>query len=59
MTRKHYIAIAKIIKDNTYIVNGNEKVLDKHEVIKSLCKVLKIDNSLFDRQRFINACNDK
>ena len=57
MTRKDYIKIARIIKDNT--INGNELKylsINKDSLIEDLCIILKEDNSLFDRQRFIDAC---
>ena len=53
MTRKDYVMIAKIIKDNKL---NDTKYLIKDSLIDDLCVVLKQDNSLFDRQRFINAC---
>ena len=52
MTRKDYIKIARIISKARICKN----TLDSNELISDLCIVLKEDNSLFDRQRFINAC---
>ena len=58
MTRKIYIAVAKIIKDNTLI---KSKVMlptiNKTALVSELCTMFKADNSLFDRQRFIDACD--
>ena len=57
MTRKDYIKIARIKKDNT--INGNELKylsINKDSLIEDLCIILKEDNSLFDRQSFIDAC---
>ena len=59
MTRKDYIKIARVIKDNT---SNNEDIsysssrLYKYNLIDDLCIVFKQDNNLFDRQRFIDAC---
>ena len=53
ITRKDYVRFAKIIKDNKL---NDTKYLIKDSLIDDLCVVLKQDNSLFDRQRFINAC---
>ena len=57
MSRKHYRTLARIIKDNLITINHNE-VIDSHSFIVDLCDMLKQDNSLFDKERFINACND-
>jgi len=59
MTRKDYIKIARVIKDNTsvtYIDNGTIANVVKDSLIDDLCIMFKQDNSLFDRQRFVDAC---
>ena len=56
MTRKDYIKLARIIKDNKL---NDTKYLVKDSFIDDLCDVLKQDNINFDRLRFINACNDE
>ena len=57
MTRKHYIKIASIIKDNEVgIVNTNDLYLRKDNLINDLILMFEDDNYLFDRQRFIDAC---
>ena len=57
MTRKDYIKIARIIKDNKlYTNNSTRKILKFDSFINDLSDVLKQDNNLFDRQRFIQAC---
>ena len=59
MTKKDYIKIASIIKDNTRIEQSQAmiiEVLSKDKLIDDLCIMFKKDNSLFDKQRFINAC---
>lgn len=66
MTRKHYIKVAKIVKDSTLLYkyrdsNDGRKMLptiNKTLLVSELCTMFKADNSLFDRQRFINACGD-
>ena len=59
MTRKHYIAIARVIKDSTIkqpsILEG---YIDKDDLINDLCKVFKQDNNLFSSDRFVSACDD-
>ena len=44
--------IAKIIKDCTY----NDYEFDNIKLVNDLCIMFQEDNSLFDRQRFIEAC---
>ncbi len=57
MTRKDYIKIARIIKDNKlYTNNSTRKILKHDNLINDLCIMFKEDNILFDRQRFIDAC---
>ena len=53
MSRKDYIQLARIIKDNTIDTNS----IDKYSFIEDLCDVLKQNNINFDRLRFIDACN--
>ena len=58
MSRKHYRMIAKIIKDNEVgIVGTNDLYLRKDNIINDLVLMFEDDNSLFDRQRFIEACD--
>jgi hypothetical protein len=54
MTRKDYIKIASIIKDNQ-CTNYNNR-LNKYNLIDDLSIMFKQDNSLFDKQRFVDAC---
>tara|TARA_B100000519_G_C14140354_1_gene389536 strand:+ start:40 stop:222 length:183 start_codon:yes stop_codon:yes gene_type:complete len=59
MHRKHYRKIARIIKDNTISKKLNKlnyDVLDKDNLIYDLCIVLKQDNNLFEKLRFMDAC---
>ena len=57
MTRKHFIAIAQVIKDNT-LKQGHNNYLFKHLLISDLCEEFKKDNHLFDARRFESACID-
>ena len=57
MSRKHYRMIAKIIRDNEVgIVGTNDLYLRKDNIINDLVLMFEDDNYLFDRQRFIDAC---
>lgn len=59
MTRKDYIKIASIIKDNTSS-NDNKRFassrLYKYSLIDDLCIMFKQDNSLFNKAKFVDAC---
>ena len=55
MTRKNYIKIASIIKDNTLTQSMSVKKYRKL-LIEDLCIMFKEDNINFDKQRFIEAC---
>ena len=57
MTRKHYIAIARCIKDSTFIDDDIQSI-NKVKFIDDLSNMFKQDNSLFNRSRFNDACND-
>ena len=54
MSKKYYIMLARLIKDNTWSINNNR--IYKNTLIQDLCYELKKDNSLFNKQRFIDAC---
>ena len=60
LSRKYYIMIAKLIKDNT-IVNDKDMIpnnkINKMNLIMDLCGELKKDNKLFNSKRFIVACD--
>ena len=57
MSRKHYVQLARIIKDNKlYTNNSTRKILKFDSFINDLSDVLKQDNNLFDRKRFIQDC---
>ena len=57
MTRKHYVAFAQAIKENT--MNDTQPIINKDRFIKDLCVVFKRDNSNFSKSRFIDACNER
>ena len=59
LSRKHYVAIASIIKDNTiYSNNSTRRILKKDSLINDLCQAFARDNNLFDSSRFRNACDE-
>ena len=59
MTKKHYEAIASIIKDSTNNTsNMLLPTLNKVTLINRLSSMFKDDNNLFDYDKFFNACND-
>ena len=59
LSRKHYKVIASIIKDNTiYSNNSTRRILKKDSLINDLCVMFANDNNLFNRSRFVNACDD-
>ena len=58
MHRKHYEFIAKSIKDNT--LKDNKKMLptlNKVNLVSSLCVLFSKDNTRFNCNKFINACD--
>ena len=55
MTRKDYIKIAKIVKDNSDSI----VIIDRLPFIDALCDMFKEDNELFYKGKFIDACNDE
>ena len=59
MTRKDYIMLARVIKDNTIIDNTKmlpHNKLNKITLISDLMVALNKDNPLFNGKRFIDAC---
>ena len=58
MSRKHYVRVAKIVKDNTLVKGGKMlPTINKTALVSELCTMFKADNSLFDSARFIEACD--
>lgn len=52
MTRKDYIKIAEVIKNNTTV----EQQIIMYQFIDELCTVFKDDNPNFNRAKFVDAC---
>ena len=57
MTRKDYVLIGEIIRNNTIMNPQGDDVLFKDEVIKDLCYMFKLDNPNFKRDKFIEFVN--
>ena len=58
LTRKHYKAIASIIKDNTLNDDVlNASYIDKESFINDITMYFKSDNNRFSWERFVNACD--
>ena len=54
LTRKYYKMIARVINNNT----SDESVfIDRRDLINDLSIEFKADNHLFNRDKFINACD--
>ena len=58
LSRKQYISIEKIIKDNTTQDTYGDEHIHKDDLINDLCVMFARDNSLFSRSRFVNACDE-
>lgn len=56
MTKKHYIAIAKLI-DRLEVYDG--ALIHKHATVVGLCEIFAKDNPAFDAERFKTACGAK
>mgnify|MGYP003145095218 CR=1 FL=1 len=61
MTRKDYIKIASIIKNNSIVLDYDEIGItsigiDKNNLVKDFVIMFKKDNESFDKERFIKAC---
>lgn len=60
MTKKHFIQIARIIKENAKTIeksNGSiEHVLPLGGTVQALAEYFKSENPLFDESRFVEAC---
>ena len=57
LSRKYYIMLARVIKDNSINLMPNDLIL-KNKFINDLSKELKKDNINFNYDRFDSACND-
>ena len=58
LSRKHYVAIASIINDNTTQDTYGDEHIHKDDLINDLCVMFARDNNLFDSSRFRNACDE-
>jgi hypothetical protein len=61
MTRKDYIKLASIIKDNgrmASVRNQPRHVLDRGEFMYGLCGMLEDDNPNFDERKFREATGE-
>ena len=67
LTRKYYIMIARVInnctiKDEIEIYNDygtyTTNCIDKDNLINTLSIMFNDDNNLFNRDKFVDACND-
>ena len=58
LSRKYYRLIAQAIKDSGAEDESgwNKKLLDKNELINTLCMRFEVDNNLFNRDKFIEHC---
>ena len=60
MTRKDYIKIADVIKNNTIKLSKNNTTsyatMDRYAFILEMCDVFKEDNSNFNKEKFFDAC---
>lgn len=57
MTKKHYIAIAKVIENETAGMEYNEPMAHAIKSIAiGLCNVFAEDNAYFDDSKFLKAC---
>lgn len=58
MTRKHFIKLAQLIKDNGRVANVRNNpmfVIDTGNFVNDLCDFLKQDNPNFDEVKFREA----
>lgn len=61
MTRKHYIKLAKLVKENTTLANqrsGIKFVINRGEFMNGLCDLLKSENPNFDERKFREATGE-
>ena len=55
MTKKHYIKLAQMIRENTFIMNNGGLVIDSN-ILYSLLEEMQKDNPNFKKDVFLNAC---
>ena len=56
LSRKYYRMIARVIDNRTLVDNENR--LNKEDLINDLCLEFKLDNTLFNEYKFIDACKE-
>lgn len=56
MTRKHFIAIAEIVKQADKETRLESIVEFKENLLGGLCVYFKNVNPLFDEEKFVDAC---
>lgn len=60
LSKKHYEAIAKIIKDNTAVVIAIDAgIIFRDSLAYELADYFLKDNPSFDREKFIKACKEE
>ena len=57
LSRKYYRLIAKAIADSTIINRRDITYIDKDLLINDLCAEFESDNNLFNRNKFVEACD--
>ena len=58
LSKKYYVMIARAINYNKiYSNNSTRKIIKMDNLVNNLCDEFKRDNSLFNKDRFISACN--
>jgi len=55
MTKKHYIKLAKMIRENTFYMNNGGLVISS-SIIYYILEEMKKDNPNFKEDTFLNAC---
>jgi len=61
MTRKHFIKLAELIKDNSRLANVRNNpmhVIERGIFLNQLCDFLKSENANFDVKRFKEATGE-
>ena len=65
MTRKDYVLVAKVLKDNKHLKVGDIQLLDDlshtinyHRLMAVLCQMFEDDNPRFDEKIFRKACGE-
>ena len=61
MTKKDYIALAKLIKENTSTIETSEfffYTIQKDSFLDDLCIYLQSDNPNFNESKFREACGE-